>query len=166
MKKHLLVIIAFISLIVSAQENLDALLNRHNTKNIPYIAIHEMSESISMLNPIILDAREPQEFNISHIKNAIHVGFDEFNIEQTIKQLPNKNQTIIVYCSIGIRSETIAHQLREAGYINVKNLYGGIFEWKNQKHPVYNINGIETDSLHAFSKQWSKWLKNGIKVYK
>jgi len=33
-----------------------------------------------------------------------------------------------VYCSLGIRSEVIAKKLKKAGYTNVFNLYGGIFE--------------------------------------
>jgi hypothetical protein len=44
-------------------------------------------------------------------------------------------------------------------------LYGGIFEWKNNDFPVFNSEGKETDKIHAFSKEWSKYLYNGIKIY-
>ena len=81
------------------------------------------------------------------------------------KKIPNKNEAIVVYCSLGIRSETIGETLKASGYTNIKNLYGGIFEWKNKNFKVYNNKQIETDSIHAFSKTWSKWLKNGIKYY-
>jgi hypothetical protein len=70
-----------------------------------------------------------------------------------------------VYCSLGIRSETIANQLKKAGYTNIKNLYGGIFEWRNKGFKVYNSEDKKTDSIHAFSKAWSKWLTKGTKVY-
>ena len=53
----------------------------------------------------------------------------------------------------------------QAGYSNVKNLYGGIFEWKNEGHPVYDSEGKETEKVHAFSKHWGKLLKEGKKVY-
>ncbi len=48
---------------------------------------------------------------------------------------------VVVYCSVGYRSEKIAEKLKAAGYKNVFNLYGGIFEWENQNLPVYDSNG-------------------------
>ncbi|MFB9105669.1 rhodanese-like domain-containing protein [Algibacter miyuki] len=79
--------------------------------------------------------------------------------------MPNKDTQIVVYCSLGIRSESIADSLKQAGYTHVENLYGGIFEWKNNNFPVYNSEEKETDSIHTFNKAWSKWLKKGIKIY-
>ena len=114
---------------------------------------------------IILDSRELNEYKTSHLKNAIHVGYDNFNIDSLQKKIPNKDSRIVVYCSVGIRSESIADSLKLAGYSQVKNLFGGIFEWKNHNFPVYNIEEKETDSVHTFSKTWSKWLKKGVKVY-
>ena len=55
-------------------------------------------------------------------------------------------------------------KIKEYGYPNVFNLYGGIFEWKNHNLEIVNNNKI-TDSIHIFSKKWSKWVQNGIKVY-
>ena len=51
------------------------------------------------------------------------------------------------------------------GYKNVYNLYGGIFEWKNQDLPVFDSNNKETENVHAFSKEWSQYLTKGKKVY-
>jgi predicted sulfurtransferase len=69
-----------------------------------------------------------------------------------------------VYCSLGVRSEDIAETLQKAGYTNIKNLYGGIFNWKNNNLPVVNRQQKPTDSVHVYSKQWGKWLTKGIKV--
>ncbi|NRA92210.1 MAG: rhodanese-like domain-containing protein [Psychroserpens sp.] len=145
-----------------SQNKLSKLLEKHNTESVPYIYISEVQTTD---NAVFLDAREPEEFKISHVKNAICVGFDEFVLDKVIDQIPDKNQEIIVYCSLGIRSEIVAQKLIDSGYTNVKNLYGGIFEWKNNDLTVYNDQDIETDSVHAFSKQWGKWLKKGVKVY-
>ena len=79
--------------------------------------------------------------------------------------MADKNATIIVYCSVGIRSEDIAEKLQKAGYKNVFNLFGGIFEWKNKQNVVVDTNNNPTEKVHTFSKEWSKWLKKGIKVY-
>ena len=71
----------------------------------------------------------------------------------------------MVYCSIGIRSEDISEKLKKAGYTNVYNLYGGIFEWKNRNYPVVNPENEVTEKVHAYSKQWGQWLHKGKKVY-
>ena len=145
------------------QQSLFELLNKHNKKDIPYISVQELA--MPKTDAIILDARELEEYMVSHIKNAIHVGYHNFDLQKTLLLLPNKHQKIVIYCSLGIRSETIANQLKLAGYTNVSNLYGGIFEWKNNNFSVVNQHKKETDSVHVFSKEWSKWLKKGIKVY-
>jgi 3-mercaptopyruvate sulfurtransferase SseA len=71
-----------------------------------------------------------------------------------------------VYCSVGYRSEKVSEQLRQAGYQTVYNLYGGIFEWKNQGHPVVNAEGEPTERVHAYNRSWGVWLKKGDKVYR
>jgi hypothetical protein len=81
-----------------------------------------------------------------------------------MEMIKDKNTPIVVYCSLGIRSEQISERLNNMGYVNVKNLYGGIFEWKNKGYPVLDKNGKETDSIHIFSKHWGQWLINGIKT--
>ena len=114
---------------------------------------------------ILLDTRELKEYEVSHLKDALYVGYDEFNLKNTTKQLNNKDQMIVVYCSLGVRSEDIAEQLKKEGYTNVYNLFGGIFEWKNNNHKVYDNKEEPTENVHAFSKKWSKWLLKGNKIY-
>lgn len=163
MKKFLIIIIGLLSLNTKAQESLKDLLNKSNTKSIPYISVEELT--MAKTKAILLDAREIYEYNISHIKNAVHVGYDFFDIKKTTQLFKDKSIPIVVYCSLGIRSEDVAEQLKKAGYTNVKNLYGGIFEWKNKNKSVYNYQEKQTDTIHTFSKKWSKWLSNGIKFY-
>ena len=76
-----------------------------------------------------------------------------------------KDQEVIVYCSVGYRSERIGEKLQKAGYTNVKNLYGGIFSWKNEGNEVVRDADIPTDSVHTYNKSWGKWLLKGIEVY-
>ena len=163
MKLKLFILIFFTAFLGNAQETLSKLLNQYNKKHIPYMSVQELA--MPKTQAIIFDARNENEYKVSHIKNAIWIGYDQFSIDSILKQVPNKNKEIVVYCSIGIRSETIAAKLKKAGYNHVFNLYGGIFEWKNNRLPVYNSKGKETDSVHVFSKEWGKWLKIGIKVF-
>lgn len=146
-----------------SQKTLSKLLKQHNDKGVPYISVQELA--MPSTQAVILDAREPKEFEVSRLKDAICVGYDFFDLKTVTDNIKDKNQPIVVYCSLGIRSETVGEKLKAAGYTNVKNLYGGIFEWKNNGFKVYNSNEKATDSVHAFSKEWSKWLKKGIKIY-
>jgi predicted sulfurtransferase len=75
-----------------------------------------------------------------------------------------KDTPIIVYCSVGYRSEKVAEQIIAAGYTQVSNLYGGIFEWVNEEQPVYDTKG-KTQKVHAYNKVWGVWLRKGKKVY-
>jgi len=79
--------------------------------------------------------------------------------------ISDKESEIIVYCSIGYRSEKITEQLVQEGFKNVQNLYGGIFEWKNQGNEVVRPDGKPTEDVHAYSRLWGIWLKEGNRVY-
>lgn len=163
MKKILIVLIILFAGDLVAQDSLEKLLKKHNDDSIPYISVEELEEVKKEV--VLLDARETNEFEISTINSAYFIGFDTFSIENFTENFPDKNANYVVYCSLGIRSEIIGKKLSKAGYSNIKNLYGGIFEWKNQGFPVVDSTGNETEKVHAFSKQWGKWLKKGTKVY-
>lgn len=151
-----------ISNVVVGQDSIDRALKNWNKESIPYIYF----ENLPMPDSIVyVDTREKDEYNISHLKDALWVGYSNFNEKDILLNIPNKSQSIIVYCSIGVRSENIGEILKNLGYSKIQNLYGGIFEWKNQGGSVYNNNNIETDSVHAYNKHWGKLLNKGIKVY-
>lgn len=163
--KYTIVVFAFILSFTSlhAQSSIKKLLKKYNDNSVPYITCEELNKQKN--DVIILDSRELKEYKTSHLKDAIHVGYDNFKISTIKNKIPDKNVPIVMYCSVGIRSESIGDSLIKAGYKNVKNLFGGIFEWKNNNLSVFNAHEKETDSIHTFSQEWSKWLKKGIKVY-
>lgn len=162
-------ITSFVLMLVSAlafsQETLSDLLKKHNNNDIPYISVTELRMLQLNKDVLILDSREMKECNVSRIPNASFVGYDFFSIEDFQNKHPNKEEEIVVYCSLGIRSETTAIQLKKAGYSKVKNLYGGIFEWKNKGYPVLDSTNIITENVHTFNEEWSKWLREGVKIY-
>ncbi|MDO6595390.1 rhodanese-like domain-containing protein [Oceanihabitans sp. 2_MG-2023] len=163
MKYTLIILFTFLSTAMLAQKNLEDLLKQYNDKGIPYISVEELA--MPKTNAILLDTREPKEYEVSHLKDAVSVGYDHFDIASVEKQYPNKDEKIVVYCSLGIRSETVGKKLKEAGYTNVYNLYGGIFEWKNKDFSVIDSEEKETEKIHTFNKEWSKWLEKGEKIY-
>ena len=112
---------------------------------------------------VFLDTREKEEYLVSHIRDAVWVGYRDFSL-QRVAGIPRQTP-VVVYCSVGYRSEKIGEKLLQAGFTNVHNLYGSIFEWVNQGYPVYNNQSQQTKRVHAYSRSWGIWLKKGTKVY-
>ena len=112
---------------------------------------------------LILDAREPEEYQVSHLRGAQHIGFDDRDLSalDTIDRL----RPILVYCSVGYRSGIVAEELLDMGFEQVYNMYGGIFEWVNQGYPIIDREGQPTDRVHAYSRKWGVWLRKGEQVY-
>ena len=111
---------------------------------------------------VLLDTREKEEFEVSHLKGARWVGYDTFTME-SVKNI-SKDETIVVYCSVGARSQDMGKRVREAGFREVYNLYGGIFHWVNEGQPIYE-DQKPTDRIHAYSRTWGIWVNKGEKVY-
>lgn len=138
-----------------------AMLQKLLDHNVPEIDVRRAP--IDSENVLYLDARDKAEYDVSHIENALRVGFDDFDMIRTTGL--KKDRKIIVYCSVGYRSEKISQKLIKAGFKDVSNLYGGIFEWVNEERPVYNKAGEKTSNVHVYSKSWGIWLSGGNKVY-
>ncbi len=76
---------------------------------------------------VIIDARTEEEFAEGHIENAILIP--EYEIAtRAEKELPDKEQLILVYCRSGRRSKIASEELVKLGYTNVKE-FGGIIDW-------------------------------------
>lgn len=76
---------------------------------------------------IIIDARTKEEFAEGHIENAILIPEYEIK-DRAEKELPDKEQLILVYCRSGRRSKIASEELVKLGYTNVKE-FGGIIDW-------------------------------------
>ena len=77
---------------------------------------------------IILDVRGADEFASGHIPGAINVP-NEHIAQEPIRELPDKKQTIYVYCKSGMRSKAAAKKLVALGYSKIVYC-GGIADWK------------------------------------
>src|SRR5690606_41620016 len=88
-----------------SQESLAELLKKHNSKSVPYISAEELA--MPNTQAILLAAREFQEYQVSHIKNAVFGGYHEFDLQQTTSQPTTRQQTISVSSYLGISTEEI-----------------------------------------------------------
>jgi rhodanese-related sulfurtransferase len=100
---------------------------------------------------LILDSRSEAEYEVSHIAEAQRIEGDG-SIAPALRDVP-KSTLIIVYCSVGYRSSTVAQTLMEAGFQNVSNLEGGIFQWANE--------GRSDAQVHPYNAVWGMLLDRG-----
>jgi rhodanese-related sulfurtransferase len=154
LKIHLFLIVIFAAFLSGHAQNpagFNEMVDNHIKGTVPVINPKECN----FKNIVYLDARELEEFNVSHIPNAVYVGYDRFDWKAL--ESINKDAQIVVYCSIGYRSEKIGEKLLDKGYTNVYNMYGGIFNWSNNGLPIVDRAG-NTKRVHGYSESWSKWL--------
>lgn len=122
---------------------------------VPVIDVNFLHENLGEYT--ILDARELNEYQVSHIKGAIHIGYNDLNKEQ-LKKL-DKDKPIAIYCSIGYRSEKVGEKLKKMGFTDVRNVYGSIFEWTNRGFEVVDSQGHTATTIHGYSRSWGIWIK-------
>lgn len=168
-KKIIVFAVAFVVLLSciafqSGFDSFDEMVNAQLKKTVPTITTDELKMKTGQKNQInLLDTRELDEYNVSHIPGARWVGYNHFNLF-ALNDL-KRTDTVIVYCSIGVRSERIGEKLKKAGYKNVYNLFGGIFRWVNSGYAVVDHRNQSTQKIHPYSEKWGKWLTKGIKSY-
>lgn len=116
----------------------------------------------SLVRPLLLDARSPEEFAVSHLPKAQRVDpeAETFPALDTLAQ----DTPIVVYCSVGYRSARVAAQLREQGFTNVANLEGSIFRWANEGRRIVR-NGTPVQAVHPYDRTWGTLLDDTLHSY-
>jgi rhodanese-related sulfurtransferase len=86
---------------------------------------------------LILDVREPAEFAVGHLPNAINIprGILEFKISNH-PNFQNSQAAIIVYCQSGGRSALAVESLQKIGFTNAVSMAGGFNAWQASGHSV------------------------------
>jgi len=107
-------------------------------------------------NYTVIDARSKAEFEVSHLPGAIRLDPDSKDFSE---ELLNSKKPLLLYCSVGLRSEKIGERLLKQSTIKeVYNLKGGIFQWFNDKKPIVDIKGKSTIKIHTYNKAWGVWV--------
>ncbi|HRX01390.1 MAG TPA: rhodanese-like domain-containing protein, partial [Cyclobacteriaceae bacterium] len=90
----------------NAQKTYDDKLSSLYKNTVPQIKPSVLRSKISEgQHPVILDTRSPEEYKVSHLPNAKFIDYDDFDGDM-VKGL-DKNKEVIVYCTVGYRSERI-----------------------------------------------------------
>jgi rhodanese-related sulfurtransferase len=103
--------------------------------------------------PLLLDVREPAEFDMLRIPGAINVPRGvleqscEWDYDETVPELAaGRDQEIVVICRSGKRSVLAADMLLRMGYTNVVSLKTGVRGWSDYEQPMVNAEGDELDA--------------------
>lgn len=95
-------------------------------------------EAVQLLNrkdAILIDVREPVEFNAGHAPNARNIPLAQ--LDKRIGELEKfKNRPAVVVCQTGGKSHAATALLKKAGFAEVVVLAGGIGAWQQANMPV------------------------------
>ena len=92
------------------------------------------AEQIIAQGAVLLDTREPHEWNAGHLSGAALVPPMQV-VERAAEVAPDKNGPVVIYCAAGARSMRAALQMAALGYTNVYSVAGGIVQWKQEGRP-------------------------------
>lgn len=82
--------------------------------------------------PLLLDVREPNEFNYCHIQGSVNLPMSQ--VFAGLNQLDPTQETVVI-CHHGMRSAQIANFLLSNGFSKISNLTGGVAAWASQVDP-------------------------------
>lgn len=86
----------------------------------------DLKKYLECNEPLLLDVRQPWEFNICHIDDSILIPMGQ--IYSYLDELDKDRETVVI-CHHGIRSRQVARNLEQADFSKVINLKGGVNAW-------------------------------------
>ena len=110
---------------------------------------------------ILIDAREKEEFRVSHITGARNIPHDKDPLKHLTDIKPDS--PIVVYCSVGYRSSILAGKLQDIGLTEVYNLEGSIFKWASEGRPLVQ-DKVTVHKVHPYNAHWGKLLERKYHV--
>jgi rhodanese-related sulfurtransferase len=133
---------------------------RHDFPQVRRIQADQLAEWLNDSRrepPLLLDVRTKAEYEASHLHGAQRVEPGS----EAAETIAPTNKPIVTYCSVGYRSAALAQKLQAAGFKDVQNLEGSIFEWANEDRPLEQ-NGEPSTKVHPYSRLWGKLLKPSV----
>ena len=119
--------------------------------SIDEIDTNEAQRRITAGGVVVLDVREPDEFEQGALSGVLHIprGHLEAQIEGRIT---DKSMPVIVYCAGGVRSAFAAKTLGEMGYTNVVSMDGGFGRWKDEGKPWKAPISLTADQKNRYQR--------------
>src|SRR3954454_2424692 len=111
----------------------------------------EAAEEINGGDVVLIDTREPHEYQEAHLENGKLVPPGLIG-DEIAAAAPDKCARTILYCRSGNRSALAAAQLQQLGYENVASMSGGILQWQEQGLPVVATHGMTPEQRERYSR--------------
>ena len=92
------------------------------------ISQEEAKNMMDTQEVVVLDVREQDEYDSGHIPGAVLLPVGTINEETASAVIPEKDDTVLVYCRSGNRSKTASAALAGLGYTSIYE-FGGINTW-------------------------------------
>ena len=137
---------------------------RHRFPRVEWITTEQLADWLADKNrppPVLLDVRTEEEWNVSHLPGARRVD-PNASVEQAAAGSA-KETPIVTYCAVGYRSGELARKFRAAGFTNVRNLEGSIFQWANEHRPLAREDEAVT-TVHPYSSLWGRLLNDEVRA--
>ena len=97
-------------------------------ERVPQITVHDLATmKDERRDLVIIDVREPFEWDEGHIDGALHLPMSEALAR---KDLVPDGRPKAVVCAGGLRSSTVISALSRAGLTNFHNVIGGMTAWQ------------------------------------
>jgi len=95
------------------------------------ITTAEAEAEMAAPGTIVLDVREPDEYEQGALAGAVHLP--RGNLESSIEgRIPDKSAHVLVMCAGGARSAFAADTMQQLGYTDVASIMGGFNRWKDE----------------------------------
>lgn len=102
----------------------------NNASNeIEVVTAEEMQELSELDDLQIVDIRTPEERKEGFIANSQNIDYQSPSFEQDIEKL-DKSKPVLVYCKTGDQSTKCVKKMKDAGFVKIYDLDGGIAKWK------------------------------------
>jgi molybdopterin/thiamine biosynthesis adenylyltransferase/rhodanese-related sulfurtransferase len=111
----------------------------------------EAAQEIEGGDVVLVDTREPHEYQEAHLENGKLVPPGLLR-DEIAAAAPNRSARTILYCRSGNRSYKAAEQLEALGYTDVASMAGGILAWQEQGLPVLATEGMTPEQRDRYSR--------------
>jgi rhodanese-related sulfurtransferase len=131
---------------------------RRDWPEVAQMSTQEVAERMaasSEANPLLIDVRAHEEYEVSHLPGAIWAETPS-QIASAVREASDR-RAVVFYCSVGVRSSRAAARLIRFGRADVFNLQGSIFKWANEGRPL-TANDRAVHVVHPYNERWGVLL--------
>lgn len=121
--KKLITLLCFLTILASCKQD--------QKGEVKLVSPEEMQALIELEDVQLVDVRTPEEHSKEFIAHAQNINFNSPTFEEDIKEL-DKTKPVVLYCKSGGRSAKCAKKLKDAGFVKIYDLEGGISKWKHK----------------------------------